>query len=108
MIAIAHFENIDQTLSSGYIYTLMLGVIVKIIRILGARHRDDHAARSRVKHRQPRWFAYADEQPVILLVERHRKIHPQARQRLARDLLRLAINYRNLLQVRYVHVNIWP
>src|SRR6266853_1863393 len=36
MIGVVHLKNVNETLSSGHINTLMLGVIVKIVSILGA------------------------------------------------------------------------
>jgi hypothetical protein len=44
MIGVGHLKNVDHALASGYINTLVLGVVVKIIRIFGAGQGSNHAA----------------------------------------------------------------
>src|ERR1700722_2093766 len=61
MIRVGHLKNVDEPLSSGHIPPLMLGVIVEIIRILGAGQRRDHVTRCSVEYSQSRRFAYADK-----------------------------------------------
>jgi len=60
-IRVGHLKNVDETLSSGHVHPLMLGVIVEIIRILDAGQRRDHVTRHSVEYSQPRRFAYADK-----------------------------------------------
>lgn len=61
MIGVIHLKNINDPFSAGYINTFVLGVVIKIVRIFGARQSHNHPTRSSVKHSKTRRFAYAYE-----------------------------------------------
>src|ERR1700730_5257564 len=71
MVGIGHLKNVNYAFSTGNIHTFVLGVIVKIIRVLGARQGHDKMTGSCVKHCQTGGLAYTYEQPMIRLVKRH-------------------------------------
>lgn len=64
-------EHVDVAFSADDVDALAARVEEEVVTIARARHRSDALARGSVKHEQPRWLPYGNEQAMPVLVERH-------------------------------------
>ena len=68
VIRIDLFDYIDETFAGRYVRPAVFLVVEDIIRITGTINHSNLFARLCIEHCKARWFAEANEQPVMRFV----------------------------------------
>ena len=92
-----------EAFASGYVDSILRRLEEDVVRVTGTVEFGDRRARIRVEHEDLGWAPAADEEAVMLFVERHWKVLGVRKSPPGQDPAVRAIDHHHLVFPRYVH-----